>query len=346
MKINKYKNKLKGILLVNLGTPDSPETKDVRKYLKEFLMDKYVIDLPFLTRWFLVNIIIATFRAPKSAKIYKKLWTKNGSPLLYYGLQNEKLLQDKVGQDIYVRLAMRYQNPSIKSVLMDFQQKGVTELTILPLYPQYASSSTKSSIEKVKSDLLLLNYKPKTRFIENFVSNENFINLHAELGNQYWLSNQYDYVLFSYHGIPERHILKDCTNGYCKLSECCNKYSNSNTLCYRAQCFETSRRIAKAMNLPENKYSVAFQSRLETRARDPWLKPYSDVIIEKLPEQGIKNVLAFSPSFVADCLETTIEVGEEFKEIFLENGGENWQLVESLNNHPKWIEILKEITTL
>lgn len=335
----------KAILLVNLGTPNSYETADVRKYLREFLMDKYVIDLPYLTRWFLVNVIIATFRAPKSAKIYKQLWTKEGSPLLVYGKKVRELLQEEVGNDVTVYLAMRYQNPSIKSVLKEVKKDGITDLVVIPLYPQYASSSTKSSIEKVKEELTKANYQPNVTFIENFLSNEKFIEAFAENGNNYWKTGDYQKVLFSYHGIPERHILKDCEDGFCKLDDtCCAVYSDRNTLCYRAQCYETSRLIAAKMGLKEADYEVAFQSRLETRARDPWLKPYSDLVTADLAKSDVKNVLCFSPSFIADCLETTIEVGEEFKEIFHENGGEKWQLVESLNDNPKWIEALKDIT--
>ncbi len=336
----------KGVLLVNLGTPNSPSVKDVRKYLREFLMDKYVIDLPYITRWLLVNVIIATFRAPKSAEIYKQLWTKEGSPLLIYGLKVQKLLQKKLGADIHVGFAMRYQNPPIKTAIKEFKDKGIDDLVVIPLYPQWASSSTKSSIEKVKEELVTNNYSPKVRFVENFVKNEKFIAAIAENGNKHWKTGKYDKVLFSYHGIPERHILKDCDNNHCKLDEnCCSIYADKNRLCYRAQCYETSRLVAKAMNLKESDYEVAFQSRLETRARDPWLKPYSDVVTADFPKNGIKNVLAFSPSFIADCLETTIEVGDEFKEIFEENGGQNWQLVESLNESNLWIEALEELAT-
>jgi ferrochelatase len=336
--------KKKGILLVNLGTPNSPSVSDVRVYLREFLMDKYVIDLPYLYRWFLVNVIIAVFRAPKSAKIYQQLWTDEGSPLLVYGKKVRQLLQQQMGADTSVYLAMRYQNPSIKSVLKTIQNDMITDLIVIPLYPQYASSSTKSSIEKVKEELKKANYQPNVQFIENFITNKKFIEAFAENGLNYWKTGEYQKVLFSYHGIPERHILNDCENGHCKLDKnCCAVYSDKNTLCYRAQCYETSRLIAAKMGLKEDDYEVAFQSRLETRARDPWLKPYSDLVTENLAKSGVKNVLCFSPSFIADCLETTIEVGEEFKEIFHENGGEKWQLVESLNDNPKWVEALKEL---
>jgi len=336
----------KGVLLVNLGTPDSPSVKDVRKYLREFLMDKYVIDLPYLSRWFLVNIIIATFRAPKSAATYKQLWTKEGPPLLIYGFKIQKLLQNKLGKDIHVSFAMRYQNPSINIAIKELKNKGIDDLIVIPLYPQWASSSTKSSIEKVKEELKKNNYSPKVRFVENFLKNKKFIAAIAENGNKYWKTVKYDKVLFSYHGIPERHILKDCENNHCKINKnCCSNYSIINRLCYRAQCYETSRLVANEMGLKDSDYEVAFQSRLETRARDPWLKPYSDVITAEFPKKGYKNILAFSPSFIADCLETTIEVGDEFKEIFLENGGDKWQLVESLNDHPLWIETLEDLTT-
>ncbi|MCB0401038.1 MAG: ferrochelatase [Flavobacteriales bacterium] len=334
----------KGVLIVNLGTPDSPSVKDVRNYLREFLMDGYVIDLPFLSRWLLVNLIIAPFRGPKSAAVYQKLWTENGSPLMHYGKRVETLLQAKLGNDYKVLLAMRYQNPSIRSVLKQFQAEGITDLKVIPLYPQYASSTTKSSIEKVKEELKRIKYNPQTTFVETFLSHPKFVEVYAENGFKHWNTGKYDKVMFSYHGVPERHILKDCTNGHCKLDEnCCSVYSDKNSLCYRAGCYETSRLIARAMGLKEDQYDVVFQSRLETRARDPWLKPYADLVIADYPKQGVKNVLAFSPSFVADCLETTIEVGEEFMEIFHENGGENWQLVESLNEHPKWIETLEAL---
>ena len=334
----------KGVLLVNLGTPDSPSVKDVRKYLREFLMDKYVIDLPIIPRWILVNFIIAPLRGPKSAKIYQELWTENGSPLLYYGKRLETLVQEKMGDDYFVRLAMRYQNPSIKKVLEQFKKNNITDLVVIPLYPQFASSSTLSSIKKVEEVLKELNYSPKVKMIKNFVTNKKFIQAIAENGNNYWKTGEFQKVLFSYHGIPERHIIKDCENGYCKLDEnCCKTYNSNNTLCYRAQCYETSRLVAEAMGLQENQYDVAFQSRLETRARDPWLKPYSDIVTADYPKQGIKNVLAFSPSFISDCLETTIEVGEEFAAIFHENGGEKWQLVESLNESPIWVEAIEEL---
>lgn len=334
----------RGVLLLNLGTPNSPAVKDVRKYLREFLMDKYVIDMPYITRWLLVNLIIAPFRAPKSAKNYQQLWTKNGSPLKYFGEQVRQLLQEKLATNYTVFFAMRYQNPSISTVLKQIKTYNINDLLVIPMYPQYASSTTKSSIEKVKKELKKINFNPTIQFIENFITNKKFINVFAQLGLSYWNTNKFDKVIFSFHGVPERHILKDCDTGFCQLNEnCCSVYSAKNKRCYRAQCFETARLIAKKMNLNPGDYVVVFQSRLETRNRDPWLKPYADLIIADLPQQNIKNVLIFSLSFVADCLETTLEVGTEFKNLFLSKGGEKFQLVQSLNNHPLWIETLEDL---
>lgn len=266
--------------------------------------------------------------------------------MLYYGYKVQKLLQQKLGNETTVYLGVRYQNPSINAVLQQIKADGITDLRVIPLYPQYASSSTKTCIEKVKTELKKIDYSPNISFVENFVKNEKFIAAFAENGNKYWRTGEYQKVVFSYHGIPERHILKDSDSGYCQLNEnCCAKYHSKNRLCYRAQCYETSRLLAAKMGLSKDDYVVTFQSRLETRAKDPWLKPYTDIVIANLAKEGVKSILAFSPSFIADCLETTIEVGVEFKEIFEENGGSNWQLVESLNENPTWIEALKELAT-
>jgi len=264
----------KGILLINLGTPNSPSVKDVRKYLREFLMDKYVIDLPYLTRWILVNLIIAPFRGPKSAKIYQQLWTKNGSPLMYYGERVKELLQKKIGSDYSIYLGMRYQNPSIISALKQIKADGITELKVIPLYPQYASSTTKTCIKKVIADLKKINYNPRVSFVSNFIDNDKVIEAFTNNGIHHWKTGEYDKVLFSFHGIPERHIIKDSENGFCKLDDkCCKKYSANNNLCYRAQCYETARLIANKMSLKSSEFDVVFQSRLETRGNPSIASP-------------------------------------------------------------------------
>lgn len=330
----------KGVLLLNLGTPDSTKTSDVRKYLREFLSDRRVIDINSVGRWFLVNMIIAPFRSPKSAEEYRKLWTDRGSPLYYYGLDLKKALQEKLSDDYTVEFGMRYQNPSIEKALETFKNKGYEEITIIPLYPQYASATTGSTIEKVNEIINTWEIIPSLRFISNFVEHPLFIKAFAEIGKKHLDKKQYDKLVFSFHGLPERQILKGSTDNYCKLGECCSKYHAKNRFCYRAQCFETARRIAEELNIPEKDYTVCFQSRL---GRAEWIKPYIDDTYKELIEQGNKRVLVFSPAFVSDCLETTIEIGEAYKEQFEEAGGEEWQLVESLNVHPTWVACLEDL---
>ena len=329
-----------GVLLVNLGTPDSPATGDVRKYLREFLMDKRVIDIPVAQRFVLINGIIAPFRAPKSAKIYQELWDERGSPLLYHGLDLKNILQQQLGSPYHVALGMRYQSPSIQSALEELRAKFVDRIIVLPLFPQYAAASTGSVQDKVMEIVKDWWVVPDITFISSFCDDPLFIQAFAALGRKYLEQDSYDHVVFSYHGVPERHVLKGSVNNYCKLGACCNTYHKMNRYCYRAQCFETSRLLAKELNLTADQYSVTFQSRL---GRDPWLKPYTDELLKELPAQCKKRVLAYSPAFVADCLETTIEVGSEFKELFEQAGGEHWQLVESLNASPLWVEAVKQM---
>lgn len=336
--ISKFKT---GVLLVNLGTPDSPSVPDVRKYLREFLMDGRVIDIPYISRWLLVNLIIAPFRSPKSAKIYKELWTEDGSPLKIYGMSNEKALQERLGTDYIVKLAMRYQNPSIASKLEEFQVSGIDRLIVIPLFPHYASASTGSVFEKVFEILSSWQVMPEVNIVNYFHHYEKFIDGFAKNGLKYMANTNFEHVLFSYHGLPERQILKgDCHKDQCKLSTCCEVLTKRNQHCYRAQCFATTRALVAKLGLKEGTYTTCFQSRL---GRDPWIKPYSDKVIEELAKKGVKSILAYSPAFVSDCLETTIEIGEEYREIFEEHGGEKWQLVESLNDSENWIDLLEEI---
>lgn len=330
-----------GVLLVNLGTPDNPKTPAVRRYLREFLMDGRVIDIPKWQRFLLVNGIIVPFRAPKSAKTYQELWTTNGSPLLLYGYAVQKLLQEQLGQDYHVALGMRYQNPSIAQALNELKTIQVHKIIILPLFPQYASATTGSVHEKVMEILRKWDNIPEVTFIAQYCNHTNFIQAFAEQGRKYLQQESFDHVIFSYHGLPERQIIKhDISNTCLKSENCCASYSVHNRLCYRAQCFETSRQLAKALSLEPEQYTVSFQSRL---GKSPWIQPYTDETIKKLVLQNKKRILVFSPSFVADCLETTIEIGIEYKHLFESLGGERWQLVESLNDSPLWIETLKNL---
>ncbi|GJM29602.1 MAG: ferrochelatase [Cyclobacteriaceae bacterium] len=326
-----------GVLLVNLGTPDSPSSPDVRKYLREFLMDERVIDIPFWKRWPLVNLIIAPFRAPKSSKIYRKLWQERGSPLLFYGEDLTVSLQQQLGDDFKVVLGMRYQNPKLESALDKL--RGCGKIIIIPMFPQYASASTGSVHQKVMELVSKWTNIPQMVFISNFLEEPEFIEAFAKRARPYMLKQNFDHFVFSYHGIPERQIKAAAVNNYCQINQkCCARYHTSNQYCYRAQCYQTSRLLARSLDIPEQNYTVSFQSRL---GKDPWIKPYTDVIIRDFPKSGIKRVLAFSPSFIADCLETTIEVGVEFRDIFLEAGGTHWQLVESLNDSETWVQCLK-----
>ncbi len=329
-----------GVLLVNLGTPDSTSVPHVRKYLREFLMDKRVIDIPAFPRWLLVNLIIALFRAPKSAKEYEKLWEERGSPLKFYGEDLRDLVQEALGPDYLVALGMRYQSPSIESALKKLMAKNVSQIVVLPLFPQYASATNGSVVDKVMEITSKWQIIPTIKFVNNFVEEPLFIEAWYEVGKKYLEKEDYDYFVFSYHGLPERQIRKGSVDNYCKLGDCCNTYHKKNQYCYRAQCFLTTRLVSKKLGIPEDKCMTTFQSRL---GKDPWIKPYTDDVLVNLAKEGKKKVLAFSPAFVSDCLETTVEVGETFKEEFLEAGGEKWDLVESLNVHPKWVECVKDI---
>jgi protoporphyrin/coproporphyrin ferrochelatase len=330
-----------GVLLVNLGTPDSTATGDVRKYLQEFLMDGRVIDIPYFQRWMLVNLIIAPFRAPKSAAEYRKLWTERGSPLLFHTQDLKDKLVEKFDPEAYVvSMAMRYQSPSIESGLKELMNAKVKKIIVLPLFPQYASASTGSVIDRVMEIARGWQIIPEISFVSNFVEHPLFQQAWVELGQEMMAKQEYDVFLFSYHGLPERQILKGSVENYCQLGGCCNKYGPKNQFCYRAQCFYTTRQLAAKLGLPEEKVMTSFQSRL---GKDPWIKPYTDEVIKELAAKGVKKVLVFSPAFVADCLETTVEVAEEYKEQFVELGGEQWDLVPSLNSTDTWVECVKDM---
>jgi ferrochelatase len=330
-----------GVLIVNLGTPDSPRVPDVRKYLREFLMDGRVIDFPFIPRWALVNLIIAPFRAPKSAKIYKELWTEKGSPLKIYGEANEKQLQTALGNEYVVKLAMRYQSPSIESGLAEFKQMGLNNIIVIPFFPQYASASTGSVYEEVMRLVTKWQVIPEIKIKNYFYHYPKFIKAFANNARKHLDKESFEHIVFSYHGLPARQIRKgDCTGETCKLGSCCDTIHALNQHCYRAQCFETTRLLVAELGLEEGTYTTCFQSRL---GRDPWVQPYTDDVVKDLAEKGIKRVLAFSPAFVADCLETTIEVAEEYKEMFEEKGGEHWVLVESLNDSEAWVDLLVDL---
>jgi ferrochelatase len=329
-----------GVLLVNLGTPDSPSVPDVRKYLREFLMDERVIDVPLWNRWPLVNLIIAPFRSPKSAKIYQELWLPEGSPLKIYGVSNEKVMQETLGDGYVVKLAMRYQNPSLPAAINEFKKLNLQKIIVIPFFPQYASASTGSVHQRIFELMSDWQTIPEIHFVNYFYNHPLYIQGFVNNAQKFIAKTNYDHFVFSYHGLPARQMEKACFGKKCGKDVCEKEITEKNFHCYKAQCFETSRLLAAKLGLHENQYTTCFQSRL---GRSEWIKPYTDDIIKDLAKKGIKRVLAFSPAFVADCLETTIEVGEEYKEMFVEHGGEQWDLVESLNESPIWIELLHDL---
>ncbi|WP_027002587.1 ferrochelatase [Hugenholtzia roseola] len=327
-----------GVLLVNLGTPNSPSVADVRKYLREFLLDGRVIDINPVARFLLVNGIIAPFRAPKSAKEYRKLWTEKGSPLMFYGVELAEKLQALLPKEYLVRLAMRYQRPSIQEGLDFLQKAQVERIIVFPLFPQYASATTGSVHQRVMEIVSKWQLIPQMTLVDSYPTHPKMIQTFVQNAQKLLAQEQYEHFVFSYHGLPERQLRK--ASSYCRLGNCCDSLCAENRLCYRAQCFETSRALAQGLGLESHQYSVCFQSRL---GKDPWIQPYTEDVVIDLAKRGIKRVLAFSPAFVADCLETTLEVGETYKENFEEAGGEHWQLVESLNTEALWVEAVRDM---
>lgn len=327
----------KGVLLVNLGSPDSTKTKDVKKYLDEFLMDERVIDSPYLIRAFVVKGIILNTRPKKSAEAYKKIWWDEGSPLIVIS----ERFKDKVTKNspVPVALGMRYGSMSIKKGFQELKDKGVTEVLLVPLYPHYAMSSFETVV--VKATGVQEKYFPEMEIttLQPFYNHQDYIRVMCNNLKNHLEGFEHDHILFSYHGIPERHILKsDPTNSHCKIdSNCCNTPSVAHETCYRHQCFETTKKIVTQLGLEEGTYSNSFQSRL---GRDPWLKPYTDFEFERLAEVGVKKLVVITPAFVSDCLETLEEIAMEGKEQFLEAGGQDYKHIPCLNDNDDWVEVM------
>lgn len=332
-----------GVLLIQLGTPDSPSVKDVRRYLSEFLNDPRVIDLAWLPRKLLVNGIIVPFRAPKSAKIYKKLWDLSDgiSPLMSHTERVRELLAEQFkDQDVHIEIAMRYQNPSMDVVLERMRQAHYEQIIIIPLFPQYASASTGSAVEKALEIIRKWWVTPSLHVISQFYDHPGYIDAVVDRAKAYDLK-AYDHILFSYHGLPERQVDKIYENGLCADQPCESEINAHNAMCYKATCYATTRLLAEKLGISEKDYTVCFQSRLNKK----WIEPFSDHVVEEQAKKGAKNLLVFSPAFVADCLETLIEIGDEYQELFEANGGKKVQLVPSSNDHPSFISCLKDLVT-
>ena len=332
---------MKGVLLVNLGSPDSTSTKDVRKYLDEFLMDERVIDVPYWLRAILVKGIILNTRPRKSAKAYKKIWWDEGSPLIV--LSERLLAKVQKKTDIPVALAMRYGNPSIKSGLQELDDQGVTDVLVVPLYPQFAMATTETIT--VLADQLQKDHFPKMKLkhLPAFYNKKEYIKVLGDSIKNYLVDKDWDKLMFSYHGVPERHIRKsDVTKSHCNPSDqtfaCCRaKESAAHEFCYKHQCYETTRQVVEYLDLKPEQYFTTFQSRLGS---DPWLQPYTDKTIEKFAEEGVEKLAVVTPAFVSDCLETLEEIGMEGKEEFIEAGGKEFYAVPCINDNDDWVEVL------
>lgn len=339
---------MKGVLLINLGTPDSASVPDVRRYLAEFLADGRVLDMHPVGRWLLLNLVILRTRPPKSAHAYQQIWTERGSPLLFHSQDLAAALQAELGQGFRVDLGMRYGSPSLADALARLQQAGCDEILALPLYPQYSSAATASATDALFDAAKALPATPTLRVLADFHAHPGFVGAVARVAREALEGFAFDHVLMSYHGVPERQVRAteipgpDGTlAGHCLGSDtCCDALLPSNRMCYRAQCFATSRALAAALDLEPDGYSVSFQSRL---GRIPWIRPYTDELLPQLVQRGVKRLAVLTPSFTADCLETLEEIGLREQDSFLAAGGEDFRLVPCVNAHPAWVEGLAGI---
>lgn len=331
-------NKKKAVLLINVGTPDEPTVKAVRRYLSEFLNDRRVIDIPLVLQKILVNLIIVPFRAPKSTKLYQRLWTEKGSPLLYYSEIVQEELQKKLDSKADVFMAMRYGNPSVGKALSAIKKGNYNQLVILPMFPQYASSTTGTAIQVVIDQIRKWNTIPEIKAISQFYDHPAFLDAFTERIRSYQ-PETYDHVIFSYHGLPNRHLEKNHPEESINSCNCETTLPEFGKFCYKATCYQTTRELVRRLDLKKGQFSVSFQSRLSNN----WMTPFTDQNLVSRAKQGCKSILVVAPAFVADCLETTVEIGWEYKELFTENGGENLQLVESLNDSPGWIAAMEDI---
>lgn len=333
-------SKRNGILLMNLGSPDSTSVKDVKKYLNEFLMDKRVIDISYIPRLLLVKGLIVPTRASKSAEAYQSIWTENGSPLVDHTRKLQSELQKQFSYP--VEIAMRYGSLTPQKAFEKLlnREPGLQEVIAVPLYPHYAMSSYETAVEYAREIYKKNQYPFELKFVPPYYNDDLYIRALAENMLPY-LQDDYDHVLFSYHGVPARHIRKsDVTGNHClKTIDCCQADSPAHPYCYRHQCLTTTMLVTSALEIPNNKFSISFQSRLGKG----WLQPFTDIRLQEMPAEGIKNLLILCPAFISDCLETLEEIEDRGKEIFLNAGGESYTMIPCLNEHPLWIKALSSL---
>lgn len=325
----------RGLLLVNLGTPKNTDISSVRSYLRQFLTDKRVIDLPSLIRYVLVHVFILPFRSKQSARAYQSIWTKQGSPLLFHSQNLMKQVQNAAGSNHEIALGMRYGEPSIMAALN--QLKDCESITILPLYPQYSSAASGSAIEEVFRILSSWDLIPSITVIRDFFQHPTYIKAQAQIIKKHF--DEQSYILFSYHGIPERQITKSSCKLIC-IKPCPTSRENIKE-CYRAHCYQSSQLLAKELGLSDNNYSTAFQSRL---GKTPWIKPYTDEVLAELIAKGIKRLTIVCPSFVTDCLETLEEIGIRARQQWITLGGKELMIIPSMNTDPIWVNAIIEMS--
>ena len=334
----------KAVLLLNLGTPAEPTAKGLRDFYKHFFSVPFVFDMRPLARWLLRNLIILPFRAPKTAKDYATIWTEEGSPLKVYADRLQASVQGaytNTGEDVLVLNGMAYSQPFIAEAMTELEGKGIREILVLPLFPQYSTATTASVFHGVRQAASKWKTPPTLQFIDDFYAEPTFIRAWAGLITKHLQEKQVDHVVFSYHGLPESNIKKADTQGVCEFASCCEQISDKNRRCYRAQCMATTKSIVTALNWGEDRYSIAFQSRF---GREAWIAPYLDDHLEELLASGCKKIAIVTPSFVSDCLETIHEIGIEYREQFMAGGGEVFHLLPNLNDDPVWFDFVYEIS--
>lgn len=326
-----------GVLLVNLGTPDDPSVPAVRRYLREFLMDPFVLDIPWLARWALVHGAILRTRPRLSAAAYEKIWTEQGSPLRQHTVALAEKVGRRLGGGFVVRPAMRYGRPSLAEGVRAMAEAKVDRWVVAPLYPQYSLAATESSLAQARREARRYPGLPAFVALPPFYEDPLFLDSFVETALPSLQSFGFDHVLFSFHGLPERQVKRtDDTGRFClSSSSCCDGIVTANARCYRAQCFATARGLAARLGLPSEQYTVCFQSRL---GRTPWIRPFTDELLVELPRKGVRRVAVFCPSFVADCLETLEEIEIRGKQSFVESGGGSLFLIPSLNSSERWAD--------
>lgn len=331
-----------GLLLINLGTPNSPRPSDVRPYLREFLSDPRVFDMAAWKRWLILNLFILPKRPKESGEAYSQIWTDRGSPLLYHTQDLAAKVQGRLDKRIVVDVAMRYGSPSVRDALLRFHDRGIQRIVVFPLYPQYSSAATGSSIEKVFDVASELWNVPYLQFVPPFYDHPAFIRSYVEQARPVMEEVRPERVFLSFHGLPERHVRKGDRSGrHCLCrDDCCDRLTDVNADCYRAQCFATARALSDTLGVPEEQRVVCFQSRL---GRDPWIRPFTDELVAQAARDGVKRAVIFSPAFVADCLETLEELGMRAAEDFRDLGGEELRLVPAPNASDTWADAVVAI---